>query len=53
MRPGDVISTSSALVDWNERVGSLGLTIFTYTEIRWENQNGELVKSRTSVGIRY
>ena len=53
MRPGDVISTSSALVDWNERVGSLGLTLFSSTEVRWENQNGELIKSRTSVGIRY
>ena len=53
MRPGDVISQSSALVDWNERVGRLGLTIFSYTETRWENQNGELVKSRISVGVRY
>ncbi len=53
MRPGDVISQSSALVDWNERVGRLGLTIFSYTENRWENQNGELVKSRVSVGVRY
>ena len=53
MRPGDVISQSSALVDWNERVGRLGLTIFSYTENRWENQDGELVKSRISVGVRY
>ena len=53
LRPGDVISQSSALVDWNERQGRLGLTIFSYTENRWVNQNDELVKSRTSVGVRY
>ena len=53
LRPGDVISQSSALVDWNERQGRLGLTIFSYTENRWVNQNEELVKSRTSVGVRY
>jgi hypothetical protein len=53
MRPGDVTSESRALVNWEEREGRLGLTIFSYTEIRWTNQHDELVKSRTSVGIRY
>ena len=53
MRPGDVITTSSALVDWNEREGRLGLTIYTNSETRWTNQNGELVKRRVSTGIRY
>jgi acyl dehydratase len=53
MRPGDVISSSSALVDWNERQGRLGLTLFSSTENRWTNQRGELVKTRTSVSIRY
>ncbi len=53
MRPGDVIHESRALVNWEEREGRLGLTIFSYTEIRWTNQNDELVKSRISVGIRY
>lgn len=53
MRPGDVITTTSALVDWNERVGRLGLTIFSYTETRWTNQRGELVKTRTSTSVRY
>ena len=53
MRPGDVITQSSALVGWNERVGRLGLTIFASSENRWTNQNGELVKTRTSVGVRY
>ena len=53
MRPGDVISSASALVDWSERQTSLGLTLFTTTETRWTNQNGELVKVKRSTGIRY
>lgn len=53
MRPGDVITTTSALVDWNERVGRLGLTIFSFTETRWTNQRGETVKTRTSTSVRY
>ncbi len=53
MRPGDVISSTSALVDWNERQTRLGLTMFTTNETRWTNQNGELVVVKTQVGIRY
>lgn len=53
MRAGDVISSTSALVDWNERKTRLGLTLFTTTETRWTNQNGELVKVKRSIGIRY
>ena len=53
MRPGDVITTTSGLVDWVERRTRLGLTLFTTTETRWTNQNGELVKVKRSTGIRY
>ena len=53
MRPGDVIAETFALVRWEERTGRLGLTLFTYTDIRWENQRGELVRLRTSINIRY
>ena len=53
IRPGDVISTTTALVDWNERQTRLGLTLFSTTETRWSNQRGELVKVRKSIGIRY
>ena len=53
MRPGDVIKETFTLRDWNERSGRLGLTLFTFTEILWENQRGELVRRRTSVNIRY
>jgi acyl dehydratase len=53
MRSGDVISTTTALVDWNERQTRLGLTLFSITETRWTNQRGDLVKVRRSTGIRY
>ncbi len=53
MRPGDIITSTSGLVDWVERRTRLGLTLFTTTETRWTNQNGELVKVKRSTGIRY
>ena len=53
MRPGDVITTRSRLIDWNERQGRLGHTLYVYTEIEWRNQNEELVKTRKSIAIRY
>ena len=53
MRPGDVITSASALSDWNERQTRLGLTLLTTTETRWTNQHGELVKIKRSIGIRY
>ena len=53
MRPGDVITFTSALLDWNERTTRLGLTLFTRTEHRWTNQRGERVKTRVNTLIRY
>ena len=53
MRPGDVITSRSRLARWEERQGRNGLTLFTYTETEWRNQDGELVKTRISTGIRY
>jgi hypothetical protein len=54
MRPGDVISASkSKVVGYEERQGKLGLTLFTTTENRWTNQNGELVKTTRGTLIRY
>ncbi len=53
MRPGDVISARTRLVDWNEREGRLGHTLYVRNEIEWRNQDGELVKTRMSIGIRY
>jgi hypothetical protein len=53
IRPGDVITFTSALVDWKQRDTRLGPTLFTYTEHRWTNQHGELVKQRINTLIRY
>jgi hypothetical protein len=53
MRPGDVIRSRSRLKDWNERQGRMGLTLYTYTETEWRNQNDDLVRVRISTGIRY
>lgn len=53
MRPGDVITTRTRLLDWHEREGRLGHTLYVRNEIEWKNQNDELVKTRISIGIRY
>jgi hypothetical protein len=53
IRPGDVISSTSALVKLDERMGKLGLMLYRYTEIVWTNQNNEFVRRRTSIGIQY
>ena len=53
IRVGDVIKSTTALVDMNERVGKLGLTLFKYTDTIWTNQNDEFVKKRTSITIVY
>ena len=53
MHPGDVISSTTALVDWYERRTRLGLTLFAISETRWTNQRGELVKVSRNTAIRY
>ena len=53
MRPGDVVTARSRLVDWWERKGRLGHTLYARTEIEWRNQNDELVRTRMSISIRY
>lgn len=53
MRPGDVITARSRLLDWHERAGRLGHTLYVRSEIEWRNQDGELVRTRISTGIRY
>src|SRR6202035_2772546 len=50
MRPGDVIRARSRLRDWEETRTRLGLTLFSYNETEWWNQNDELVKRRVSTG---
>ena len=53
MRPGDVIRARSRLLDWWEREGRLGHTLYVRSEIEWRNQNDELVRTRLSISIRY
>lgn len=53
IRPGDIITSVSKLVDVYERQTSLGLTLFRVTETRWTNQRGELVKIYRGTGITY
>lgn len=53
MRPGDIVTVRSRLVDWWEREGRLGHTLYVRSEIEWRNHNDELVKTRFSIGIRY
>jgi hypothetical protein len=53
MRPGDVITSTSAIVDYKEREGRLGHMLFTTTENTWRNQRGELVKTVRMTLIRY
>jgi len=53
IRPGDVITGVTRLGQYSERVGSLGLMLFTPMETTWTNQRDELVKRSTTVLIRY
>ena len=53
MRPGDVITSRSRLRDWDERETRLGLTLFSYSETEWRNQDDALVKVRVATAIRY
>lgn len=53
IRPGDVITSVTRLVEYKERPGSLGLMLFTSSEAVWTNQRGEVVKRSRGTFIRY
>jgi hypothetical protein len=53
MRPGDVIRSSTKLVDAYEKTGRLGDMMFLVNETTWTNQNGERIKVDRKVSIRY
>jgi hypothetical protein len=53
IRPGDVITSSSAIVEYKEREGRLGQMLFTAIESRWTNQSYELVSIQRMTLIRY
>ncbi len=53
MRPGDVIRSSTKLVDAYEKTGRLGVMMFLVNETTWTNQNGVKIKVDRKVSIRY
>jgi len=53
MRPGDVIRSSTRLVDVYEKTGRLGVMMFLVNETTWSNQNGETIKVDRKISIRY
>jgi hypothetical protein len=53
MREGDVITSESAVGEYSERKGRLGLMLFSRSISTWTNQNGEMVKRTAGILIRY
>lgn len=53
IRPGDVITSVTKVVDMYERPGRLGTMVFTITETTWTNQKGQLVRVYRGTSIRY
>ena len=53
IRPGDVITSVSKIVDLYQRPGRLGMMLFTITETTWTNQKGQLVRVYRGTNIRY
>jgi N-terminal half of MaoC dehydratase len=53
MRPGDVIRSDSAITEYFEREGKMGLQLYTTTSNNWYNQNGEWIKRLDTVFVRY
>ncbi|MSP79200.1 MAG: MaoC family dehydratase [Dehalococcoidia bacterium] len=54
IRPGNVITTASKLIDVREREGGrTGLMLITETETRWTNERGQLIRISVGTSIRY
>ena len=53
VRPGDVLTVVTKLVDIREREGRLGAMVFMVSEITWRNQRNELVARSRGTSIRY
>jgi hypothetical protein len=52
IRPGDVITSTSAIVEYVEREGRAGPMLFTTVESRWVNQRDEPIGIRRMTIIR-
>jgi hypothetical protein len=53
MRPGDVVTAVSKLGGYHERIGRLGLMLFTTLDTAWTNQHGSMVRRSQGTVIRY
>lgn len=53
MRPGDVIRSETRIKDYQEREGRMGLMLITSTDVRWTNQDDEVVLTGVDTSIRY
>ncbi len=53
MRPGDVIRSSTQLVEIYEKTGRLGVMMFVVNETTWTNQDGDVIKVDRKTSIRY
>jgi hypothetical protein len=53
MRPGDVITTSSAVQSYDEKTGRMGRMLITVVRTVWRNQDDALVKQTDNTAIRY
>jgi hypothetical protein len=53
MRPGDVITSETAVDSYTEKTGRMGLMLMTRTVSTWTNQDGDLVKRAYQTIIRY
>ena len=53
IRPGDVLTVVTKLVDIRERAGRMGTMVFLVSELTWRNQRNELVARSRGTSIRY
>jgi hypothetical protein len=53
MRPGDVITSETAVQSYEEKKGRMGVMLLTRTVSVWTNQHAEMVKTATQTIIRY
>jgi hypothetical protein len=53
MRPGDVITSETAVESYEEKKGRLGVMLMTRSVSTWANQHGDVVKSAYQTLIRY
>ena len=53
VRPGDRITVTAKIADFNERKGRLGTMLFTIRETRYANQLGQTVAIQRGTGISY